>query len=318
MPIYIGQPCTYCREILTEKDDIVVCPECGSPYHRDCYRIEGKCINTDLHEKHESWQPEAPSGKRAENEQKTVICKNCGAENNSDAPFCKSCGAPVNLEKAAGGTYDRQYQGQSSAEQGGYPPLFGFVTINKDEDIDGNTAGEYSDYVKTQSFYFVPKFMRFAKGSRLSFNFSAFLFSHIYFFYRKMIPEGIALLLIQSVLSLPSALYMLKEYNVMSAIPIMDKTWFINMTNIFSILSYLLSIAAGVFANYLYYRKAKNSLNKIKSDITEQKSQKEAIAASGGTSLHYVLTAVLISTVFSFVLLYAVIFMVGGAASAPL
>ena len=33
MPKYYGCPCEGCGEPLTLKDDIVVCPDCGAPYH---------------------------------------------------------------------------------------------------------------------------------------------------------------------------------------------------------------------------------------------------------------------------------------------
>jgi len=47
---YSGQVCLVCKEAFSAEDDIVVCPECGTPYHRHCYREQGKCINTPLHE----------------------------------------------------------------------------------------------------------------------------------------------------------------------------------------------------------------------------------------------------------------------------
>lgn len=55
---YIGQQCTSCHELFNKNDDIVVCPDCGSPYHRECYKNEGKCLNVELHEKGTEWQPE--------------------------------------------------------------------------------------------------------------------------------------------------------------------------------------------------------------------------------------------------------------------
>ena len=30
-------------------DDIVVCPECGAPHHRECYEKEGHCHFADKH-----------------------------------------------------------------------------------------------------------------------------------------------------------------------------------------------------------------------------------------------------------------------------
>ena len=28
---------------------MIICPECGTPYHRNCYSIENKCIYEDRH-----------------------------------------------------------------------------------------------------------------------------------------------------------------------------------------------------------------------------------------------------------------------------
>ena len=69
---YTGCECKSCGKKFTSEDDIVVCPECGTPYHRECWKKEGKCINTELHESHRSW-------KEANTAQ-------------SDAPVCKKCG----------------------------------------------------------------------------------------------------------------------------------------------------------------------------------------------------------------------------------
>ena len=33
---YTGLECPICGEKFTAQDDIVVCPECGAPYHRAC------------------------------------------------------------------------------------------------------------------------------------------------------------------------------------------------------------------------------------------------------------------------------------------
>ena len=34
--------CPVCGEQFKKGDDIVVCPECGAPHHRECYEKEGR------------------------------------------------------------------------------------------------------------------------------------------------------------------------------------------------------------------------------------------------------------------------------------
>ena len=42
---YTGIPCAACNKPFEDGDDIVVCPECGTPYHRACYKELGHCIH---------------------------------------------------------------------------------------------------------------------------------------------------------------------------------------------------------------------------------------------------------------------------------
>ena len=46
---YENSICPGCGEAFKEDDDVVVCPECGTPQHRQCYINHGGCVNTALH-----------------------------------------------------------------------------------------------------------------------------------------------------------------------------------------------------------------------------------------------------------------------------
>ena len=41
---YKGCKCASCHKVLKEGDDIVICPECGAPYHRECYAAAGRPV----------------------------------------------------------------------------------------------------------------------------------------------------------------------------------------------------------------------------------------------------------------------------------
>ena len=56
MPKYYGCPCEGCGKPLTLQDDIVVCPDCGAPYHRDCYEKLGRCIHSPAHAAGYEWK----------------------------------------------------------------------------------------------------------------------------------------------------------------------------------------------------------------------------------------------------------------------
>ena len=46
--------CPVCNNKFTEDDDVVVCPECGTPHHRECYFSNGGCFNSDKHNTEEN------------------------------------------------------------------------------------------------------------------------------------------------------------------------------------------------------------------------------------------------------------------------
>ena len=52
--------CPICRARFTEKADVVVCPICGTPHHRVCYEIRGKCGLENLHESGFVWNGRLP------------------------------------------------------------------------------------------------------------------------------------------------------------------------------------------------------------------------------------------------------------------
>ena len=102
---YLNSECPYCGKKFTENDDIVVCPDCGTPHHRGCYKEHGVCANNELHggfEWKSSSEPRTPENKGG-NEQKfdSFACPNCGGMNPSGTKFCSNCGAPLSSEHGA-------------------------------------------------------------------------------------------------------------------------------------------------------------------------------------------------------------------------
>ncbi len=46
--------CPVCNEKFDENSDVVVCPDCGTPHHRNCWFDSGKCFNADHHAQNEN------------------------------------------------------------------------------------------------------------------------------------------------------------------------------------------------------------------------------------------------------------------------
>ena len=52
-----GQSCPVCHAYLFDEDDVVICPVCGAPHHRDCYAHVGHCALEHLHGTDEQYSP---------------------------------------------------------------------------------------------------------------------------------------------------------------------------------------------------------------------------------------------------------------------
>ena len=80
MFFYEGYTCPVCGEKFKESDDIVACPECGAPHHRDCWKKEGHCHFVADHGTDRQWaRPQAgDSANSAESAVEGKVCPHCG------------------------------------------------------------------------------------------------------------------------------------------------------------------------------------------------------------------------------------------------
>ncbi|MBQ3331138.1 MAG: DUF2628 domain-containing protein [Ruminococcus sp.] len=190
---YIGYQCPVCQKYFHADDDVVVCPECGTPHHRDCYEQTGHCFNEQMHAQGYDYQSEHED----DTNENVRVCPSCGKKNDMETFFCRSCGASLDPEKAK--TEQQQqntaYGGGQTNQANGVPfgaafmdPLAG---VPGDADFgDGVTAGEAAKYVKQNTPYFIRIFSNIRNFNKSKFNFSAALFTGGYMLYRKMYKLG--------------------------------------------------------------------------------------------------------------------------------
>lgn len=214
MPFYVNDKCPVCERQFTESDDIVTCPECGTPHHRECYKSIGHCANADKHGTDYSF--EQTEGSSAEQgaysniyynpdlpkESNKTKCVNCGEEIDSSAVFCSKCSA-------------RQPAPDFSSY---YDPVPDFSVIGKapqspqfseSEKLDGVSLSEIAAVVKTNTLRFITKFK---SGKKVSWNWAAFFFGPYYLFFRKMYKEGALFLALRLIITLISQGVYSKEY----------------------------------------------------------------------------------------------------------
>lgn len=301
---YTGSKCFSCGKVFTDNDDVVVCADCGTPYHRACYEKEGKCINEQLHETGQSWQEDEADFSSENEERENIRCIRCGYENTPEKLFCEKCGTPLmknpaqdvpfNTADGRTGSADGEQNGQQNDFMGfggqmGAQPQMGRVMFDQNSDIDGVKLGDYAKYVGPNPLGMLSNFIRFGKfGKKASLNFAAFLFPEVYFLYRKMKPWGIIALLLFSILSIPTMIYGLGSgvYGMKLDMGINFKSQ--SFTVMYEAASYItlgLKVLAGMYANYLYYKQAKKDITDIRNDENVGgKTPEQAIAEKGGVS----------------------------------
>ncbi len=307
MANYKGFKCIVCDRDFEETDDIVVCPECGTPYHRDCYNQVGECINTSLHAEGGSWRQinNKDEVESEETEQPDIIiCPRCGFSNEKGENFCSQCGLPLDAyfenKDNPFNDFGNDRQGYGSQQGQPFNPFMGgFVSVEDDTDIDGVRARDIADYVGSNKFYFLAQFMRFAKLKiKRSFNFCAFLFPEYYYFYRKMLGYGFFFLTFKIAMSVFLQSMFLKFgmstgvetaeiVEKISASPLWSGVFFG-----LSLLSLVLCIISGMFSNFWYFKKTKQDILEIDQVPQTDTQRKFTIAQKGGTSFGIAIGAV--------------------------
>ncbi len=209
--------------MLREQDDIVVCPVCATPQHRECWMQNGHCANDSLHSSGYVWSRQNNSTQPERSRtvpDDTAICHICGSENPADALHCGGCGALLSEEKAdssspkvcgyCGKENDSdslhcKYCGAPISRNAPFfsdNPYIAGTGISPDEKIGDLKAGDVALYTQAASKRYLPKFKRFANGKKLSFNFAAFFLAPYWFFFRKIYKAGIFFIVLFSCASL--------------------------------------------------------------------------------------------------------------------
>lgn len=220
---YTGIKCPVCGKPFTEHDDIVVCPECGAPYHRDCYEKTGTCIFVEhLHHAGKFWAPPQPEQSQQSDTQshtRTKKCQRCGKINMENALFCDRCGQP--LTGCPQKDFNHQ---QDNPANGEFPPFGNFPMgnnpnqpnnpipfildpmggVNPAELIDDIPAGDVAKLVQNSTPYYMPTFLNLKRFGKNRFNFCAFLFSGGWLLYRKQYKIGAIITSIMAALNIAS------------------------------------------------------------------------------------------------------------------
>lgn len=301
MSNYLGNKCIVCGQKFNENDDVVVCPDCGTPYHRDCYTKENRCINDALHESGKGWEPEPDTSGDGYKK-----CANCGTVNKPHTIICENCGAPMLQDLNANMNNDGMSgfnEAQSDGNQNfgrafSFDPMDKYCGINPEEEFDDIKLKNIAEYVRTNQMYYLPLFKRMKDtGKRISLNIVSFFFPQLYFANRKMWFWTIITILLTTLINLPVLIFNLIEMKDMSEYAELFEMAGMNCSllenfsqataeQLYNILSYVdivFRIVLLLFSNWFYYR---HCIRKIAMQIDENgEAPPEVLARVGGTSI---------------------------------
>ncbi|MBR2714804.1 MAG: DUF2628 domain-containing protein [Ruminococcus sp.] len=303
---YIGNKCPVCDKYFHVGDDVVVCPECGTPHHRECYNHLRECANTSKHKDGYDYQQDLNNS--TEDDGEFIICKKCSAKNDSSAFFCSKCGNSLHeIPNSQQNPYVGNNQNTPPFSQNGtnvimFDPLAG---VNPNTDLgDGVTVGETAKFVKQNTPYFITIFNNIKNFSKSRFNFCAAIFGGGYLLFRKMYKLGAIITAIQAaliVLELYINYYItssgafdkyfeaLYTYDTNAAMLHFSKFSEQEMSVLLiyyaiSVTMLVMCIVVGACANRMYFNHCKKSILKIKNTVDISENRDDILKKRGGVN----------------------------------
>lgn len=295
MPKYYGCPCEGCGEPLTLKDDIVVCPDCGAPYHRTCYEKLGRCIHSPAHATGYEWHfPYQDAELRT--------CPSCGERTLRSEETCRCCGAALPPEsaeqpndRAAASAeqnrdfdYSRMYRDEMyrNFTEKVVDPVHRNVraAFGKDELIDGVPYQDWVDFIGTAAPVYLNDYSQMQlRHSKISMSFSALLFGPFYFFYRKAWKPAFGFLAAELLLFIPTLISMMQTTGSPLTAGISASTLVV-LSRVMSLLSFALMLVRGLYGKWLYRRSAAARIRRIRAEFPDPEQRRAVLNAQGGVS----------------------------------
>ena len=308
---YTGRKCAYCDKLFTKDDDIVVCPYCGTPVHRDCYEQHGKCPNEHLHGSFD-YAADPQYSQNAGTEQGDV-CQKCGEMNPKNSFYCNKCGAPMgNAYRSPFGKTDQS--GRESGDQFkdiAQQMLDPYGGVSKDTRFEEDISiSDMAKYVKQNTPYFMRVFYNIMTMNKSKFNFGAALFTGGYFLYRKMYKIGALVTAVEMAvfIFMQYVSYLITQstqfiniyekmvniaqggsnlYEMQKFITTLDpaELFIMYLPTILNILYIVLMIVVGFTANRLYFVHCKKEILKIKKSSKSKTEFDNTLQTKGGINI---------------------------------
>ena len=250
--------CDGCGRTFEKNDDIVVCPVCGTPQHRECWEKAEGCINKDKHAEGFEWK--MPETKKAKLMPPSEKAKS-ETEPTPSMVFDENIGRDVP---------DFNYIVESRVQS--LAP--GISEEQRKEQLCGHNLSDVIAFIGNNASSYVNKFRKKEHARKNTFNFGAFFFCPIWFFFRRLYKEGIIYLALTLCLTMlmagPSESYMTLLDSIMaSGIENITEAQYNELMTasapilIYGILNIVIKLIAGLTGDRMYYRYCRDSLTQI-------------------------------------------------------
>ncbi len=291
--------CPYCNQPFNDGDDVVVCPDCGTPAHRACWKELGHCIHADKHAEGYVWEipyskerEEAEQKAREEAERKRAEMFGTGNGGRDTRPD----GLP----------FDNEYGNYASYTMGDHGEMRPTMrVIGPNEKLGDFTVKDYGDVIQKSKNRYLPKFFMMDRTKRnVVGNFAAFLVPTLWSAYRRMYGLTLVLIIAQFLVPLAAldsvveyyseAATLAQQYLMTSAtdedaaeaamsslVEKMPEPPIALTINHYVIMA--IHILMGIFANTIYKRRCEQLLTKAKA-IENADERATYIKRRGGTS----------------------------------
>ena len=292
MFFFEGSKCPVCGQRFGADDDIVACPECGAPHHRECYKQQDGCAYEERHADGYIWQAAGASepGEHPE----PVRCGVCGAENPPGRLYCANCSSPLSSS-----TYraDLDERNTLPSADGGYYTFGGNIfPISDGERIDDVPVGDLKRWLGNMWYYYVPVFLRMKKSrSSVSFNFLAMFLHGIWFISQKMYVFGGVLLSLMLGVNVFRAYYsptLMDLSNKVLAGDTMAFNDFVMQNPLLAgalcaatIIQYGVCIFCGLFGNKIYMKHSVRQIKRINREAKSVERFNELLESRGGSAM---------------------------------
>ena len=305
---YDNVRCPYCNKPFDADSDVVVCPECGTPHHRECYNEHGKCANEHKHAENFVWENPLAEAKPSEEDNKRAQQENTA--DNTVPNFADM----TNMNSAPNGTIPMM----EVDANGNARPVY--RVIQGSEKLGENTVDDYAKVIQKNVHKYIPKFLVMEKtNGKVAVNWAAFFFGPLWLFYRKMYKYGIiamVLIMLFPMIFIGDVVKYGETYaniygemaQVMTSDADMTEEELNNKMNditekmpiapvalsISNSIEFAICFLLGLFGNSLYKKHCQEVLKKMKQKGVSEEEKPKYLKRAGGRSLWPVLFAYLI------------------------